>query len=152
MAFDVKYVAQWALLPSRFYRDRTLGYSGCLQPLRNALSESSLIAVGAGILGTWTAIKLDITIYDKKREFGGAWLGNQYLGDACGTSAHCYQLYAAGRSSLSSFYTKAPKVLKYWQRVADKCGCRDYMELDYKALEARWRIHLGRRMVKLEMS
>ncbi len=52
--------------------------------------------------------------------------------------AHCYQLSFEANPPWSSFYAKAPEILEYWKRVAEKHGCRKYMKLGHKAVEARW--------------
>ena len=52
--------------------------------------------------------------------------------------AHCYQLSFESNPAWSTFYAKAPEILEYWKRVADKYGVRKYMKLSHKAMQARW--------------
>ena len=63
--------------------------------------------------------------------------------------AHCYQLSFEANPAWSSFYAKAPEILEYWKSVADKYGCRKYMKLGRKALEARWDEKVSKWAVKL---
>ena len=63
--------------------------------------------------------------------------------------AHCYQLSFEGNPSWSSFYAKAPEILEYWKRVAEKYDCRKYMKLGHKAVEAKWDDDAAKWRVKL---
>jgi len=64
--------------------------------------------------------------------------------------AHCYQNSFEANPPWSSFYAKAPEILEYWKRVAEKHGCRKYMKLGHKAVEARWDPKAIKWKVKLE--
>ncbi|KAF6232532.1 hypothetical protein HO173_009200 [Letharia columbiana] len=116
-----------------------------------------VICIGAGVSGILAAInlpqvvrKLDLVIYDKNEELGGTWFENKYPGCACDIPAHCYQLSFESNPAWTSFYAKAPEILEYWKRVAEKYDCRQYMKLGYKALEARWNEGAAKWRVKLE--
>lgn len=63
--------------------------------------------------------------------------------------AHCYQLSFEANPSWASFYAKAPEILEYWEPVAYKYGCRKYMKLGHRTLEARWDENCARWRVKL---
>ena len=122
-----------------------------------------VICIGAGISGIITAImlpqkiqKLDLVIYDKNKELGGAWYENQYPGCGCGmmgsssslsaqklilntdVPSHTYQLSFESNPSWTSFYSSGKEILDYWKKVAAKYDCQKYMRLGTKALEARW--------------
>ncbi|MCJ1292903.1 hypothetical protein MMC34_004456 [Xylographa carneopallida] len=104
-----------------------------------------VIGIGAGVSGILAAIRLprklkntELVIYDKNEEVGGTWFENRYPGCACDIPAHCYQLSFESNPAWSSFYAKAPEILEYWKRVADKYGIRKYMKLSHKAIQARW--------------
>ena len=64
--------------------------------------------------------------------------------------AHCYQLSFESNPAWSSFYARAPEILEYWKRVADKYGIRKYMRLSHKAVEARWDEETSKWVVKVE--
>ena len=64
--------------------------------------------------------------------------------------AHCYQLSFEANTSWSSFYAKAPEILEYWKKLADKYDCRKYMKFGYKAIEARWDEKAAKWRVKLQ--
>lgn len=63
--------------------------------------------------------------------------------------AHRYQLSFEANPSWSSFYANSPEILECWKPVADKYGCRKYMKLGHRALEARWDENCAKWRVKL---
>ncbi|KAH7141757.1 hypothetical protein EDB81DRAFT_843287 [Dactylonectria macrodidyma] len=104
-----------------------------------------VIYIGAGISGIIGAIQfrkmvpsVDLVIYEKNPELGGTWYENRYPGCACDIPSHAYQLTYESWTDWSSFYSTAPNILEYWQKVANKHNIRKHIKFNHKCCEARW--------------
>jgi 4-hydroxyacetophenone monooxygenase len=108
--------------------------------------------VGAGMSGIVAAIKLreagiPFTIFEKNRELGGTWFENDYPGCRVDLPSHFYALSFEPNHDWPEHFSRAPDVLSYFRRVADKYDLRRSICLDTEVLgatfdgtDARWRL------------
>jgi cation diffusion facilitator CzcD-associated flavoprotein CzcO len=64
--------------------------------------------------------------------------------------AHSYQLSFESNLAWTQFYSGAPEILKYWQRVVDKYDIRKYMKFKHKGVEATWDERTSKWNVKIQ--
>ena len=92
---------------------------------------------------------LELAIYEKNADVGGTWFENRYPGCACDIPAHSYQFSFESSIEWSQFYATQSEILKYWQGVTDKYGCRKYMKFQHEVVEARWNEETSKWHVKV---
>ncbi|KAI9036703.1 Flavin-containing monooxygenase-like [Aspergillus affinis] len=85
-----------------------------------------VIYIGAGISKILAAIKfceavpeLDLIVYEKNPELGGAWYENYYPGCACDVPSHVYQLSFESWTGWSQLYSGADEIREYWNCPCD---------------------------------
>ncbi|KAF4964680.1 hypothetical protein FSARC_7387 [Fusarium sarcochroum] len=104
-----------------------------------------MIYIGAGISGIVgcieflkKALTLNLVIYEKNPEVGGAWFENRYPGCACDIPSHSYQLSFESWTRWEKVFAGSGEILEYWKRVADKYNVRDKVQFEKKCIGAHW--------------
>jgi cation diffusion facilitator CzcD-associated flavoprotein CzcO len=104
-----------------------------------------VICIGAGPAGINLAYQIQrhlqntqLTIYEKNSSLGGTWFENKYPGCACDNPSHVYQFEWAPNPDWSMFYSPAPEILRYLEKVAKDHDLEQYIHLDQVVTKAQW--------------
>ncbi|KAH6893129.1 hypothetical protein B0T10DRAFT_509739 [Thelonectria olida] len=123
----------------------------------DAARPLKVIYIGAGVSGIVGAIQfrkllpsVELVIYEKNADIGGTWYENRYPGCACDVPSHVYQLSSESWTEWTQFYSGAPEIWEYWNRVAIKHDIRKHVRLSHKCVEARWDDVRAKWTVKLQ--
>ncbi|KAE8393536.1 putative flavin-binding monooxygenase [Aspergillus alliaceus] len=118
-----------------------------------------VVCIGAGISGLSVAYKLkhekpldyvDLTIYEKNPEVGGAWFENVYPGVGCDIPVHSYQFPFAPNPNWSSYYASGKEIEEYIVSTADKLGLKEKIKFNMKLVKAIWNEVEGKWKLQLE--
>ncbi|EFX06597.1 flavin-binding monooxygenase [Grosmannia clavigera kw1407] len=113
-----------------------------------------VIVIGGGITGVTAGILLpakvpniELTIYEKNRDFGGTWLENTYPGVRCDVPSHVYQSTFAPNVEWSDKFSSGAEIRDYWQSTARKYDVYKYAvfgrrveDLSWNPVEAVWNV------------
>lgn len=115
-----------------------------------------VLTVGAGLSGIQIAYKLqkhtknvEHVIYEKNENLGGTWLENKYPGCACDIPSHAYTLNFALNPDWPRFFSYAPDILKYLEKVCDVFDLRKYMTFNTEVIRAEWQDDVGKWKITL---
>lgn len=103
-----------------------------------------VLIIGAGAGGICMAIKLlaagrrDFTILEKAPGLGGTWWYNRYPGAACDVPSHLYSFSFEIKRDWSGPYARAPEILDYLERCAEKYALAPHLRFDTEVTAARW--------------
>lgn len=115
------------------------------------------ITIGAGFSGIMLAYRIqkecenvDFKIYEKNEDLGGTWLENRYPGCACDIPSHAYTYNFALNPDWPRYFSYAPDIWKYLDKVCSVFDLRKYMTFRTEVVEARWDDDAGQWRVKLQ--
>ncbi|WEW61449.1 hypothetical protein PRK78_006939 [Emydomyces testavorans] len=104
-----------------------------------------VLTMGAGVSGIMMAYKIqkecknvEHVIYEKNGDIGGTWLENRYPNCACDIPSHAYVYNFAPNPEWPNFYSYAPDIWKYLDRVCKTFDLRKYMTFNTKVIGAFW--------------
>lgn len=104
-----------------------------------------VICIGAGPAGLNLAYQVrrhlqntQLTIYEKNSSLGGTWFENKYPGCACDNPSHVYQFEWAPNPDWSMYYSPAPEILHYLEKVARDHDLEQYINVDQEITQAQW--------------
>jgi cation diffusion facilitator CzcD-associated flavoprotein CzcO len=115
-----------------------------------------VITVGAGLSGIQMAYlmqkhteNVEHVIYEKNATLGGTWYENRYPGCACDIPSHAYTLNWALNPDWPRFFSYAPDIQKYLEKVCDVFDLRKYMTFNTEVIRAEWQDDVGKWKVTL---
>ncbi|RAQ99484.1 FAD/NAD(P)-binding domain-containing protein [Stemphylium lycopersici] len=115
-----------------------------------------VLTIGAGLSGIQIAYQIqkyaenvEHVIYEKNADLGGTWLENRYPGCACDIPSHAYTLNFALNPDWPRFFSYAPDIRKYLEKVCDVFELRKYMTFNTEATRAEWQDDNGKWKVTL---
>ncbi|PSN74052.1 FAD/NAD(P)-binding domain-containing protein [Corynespora cassiicola Philippines] len=118
-----------------------------------------ILTVGAGYSGILAAYQIqkycenvEQVIYEKNSDIGGTWLENRYPGCACDIPSHAYTLNFALNPDWPRFFSYAPDIFKYLEKVVEVFGLRKYMTFNTEVTHAQWYDDSGKWKVKLKQT
>lgn len=116
-----------------------------------------ILGVGAGFSNIMMAYKIqkecqnvDLKIYDKNHDIGGTWLENRYPGCGCDIPSHAYTMAFALNPDWPRFFSYAPDIWEYLNKICEIFGLRKYMSFSSKVVHAEWQDKKGQWKVKIE--
>lgn len=117
--------------------------------LRVAVIGGGLTGILAGILLPAKVPNIQLTIYEKNKDFGGTWLENVYPGVRCDIPSHVYQATFSPKTDWSDEFAPGAEIRDYWQAQARKYDVHRFArfgrrveDASWDAAEAVWRITL----------
>ncbi|KAI3573497.1 hypothetical protein IWW34DRAFT_837550 [Fusarium oxysporum f. sp. albedinis] len=136
--------SSYPLHPNTWYRQDFGGYRVSEQPLYSR-RPLKILATGAGATGIMIAYKVqkhlqdvELVVYEKNHDIGGAWLENRYPGCACDVPSHSYQFPWNPNPEWSSYYSPATEIWQYFKDTVAKFDLEKYMRFNHKVLSATW--------------
>ncbi|CAN9091603.1 unnamed protein product [Alternaria alternata] len=118
-----------------------------------------ILTIGAGLSGIQMAYQIqkntqnvEHVIYEKNANLGGTWLENRYPGCACDIPSHAYTLNFALNPDWPRFFSYAPDIQKYLEKVCDVFDLRKYMTFNTEATRAEWQDDVGKWKVTLRQT
>jgi len=126
---------------------------------RDAVEEThDVIVIGGGFGGLLASARLretgieDLRIIEKGGDFGGTWYWNRYPGAMCDIESYIYlPLLEEMRFMPREKYTRAPEILAYSRRIAERYRLYDQALLQtevtamhWDAARAQWRVETDR--------
>ncbi|KAL1851648.1 hypothetical protein VTK73DRAFT_9325 [Phialemonium thermophilum] len=108
------------------------------RPLRVAVVGGGLTGVTAGALLPAKVPGIQLTIYEKNRDFGGTWFENVYPGVRCDVPSHVYQSTFAPKHDWSDRFAYGAEIRDYWQSVARKHNVYQYAKFRHRVRDATW--------------
>ncbi|HFE47573.1 MAG TPA: NAD(P)/FAD-dependent oxidoreductase [Nannocystis exedens] len=118
-----------------------------------ALTETTIIIIGAGFAGICMAIQLkkagidDFVILEVAPKVGGVWRDNTYPGCACDVPSHLYSFSFERNPEWSRKYSPQPEILEYIEHCTDAYGLGPYLRFGveitqavYDETNARWQL------------
>jgi cation diffusion facilitator CzcD-associated flavoprotein CzcO len=116
-----------------------------------------VLGIGAGASGIMMAYKIqkfcdnvDFKILEKNQDIGGTWLENRYPNCACDIPSHAYSFKWALNPDWPKFFSQAPDIWEYLDRVCKTFNLRQYMAFNSKVTSCRWDAESGKWIVKYE--
>ncbi|KJZ80012.1 hypothetical protein HIM_00726 [Hirsutella minnesotensis 3608] len=101
--------------------------------------------VGGGIGGILSGILLppkvpgiQLTIYEKNKDFGGTWLENVYPGVRCDIPSHVYQSTFTPKTDWTDQFSPGGEIRDYWQSVARKYDVYRLAKFHHRVEDAQW--------------
>ncbi|KAJ9145523.1 FAD/NAD(P)-binding domain-containing protein [Pleurostoma richardsiae] len=108
------------------------------RPLRVAVIGGGLAGINAGILLQAKVPGIQLTIYEKNKDFGGTWLENVYPGVRCDIPSHVYQSTFSPKVDWSDQFSFGSEIRDYWQSVARKYDIYKYAKFGHRVEDAVW--------------
>ncbi|KAF1941667.1 FAD/NAD(P)-binding domain-containing protein [Clathrospora elynae] len=115
-----------------------------------------VLTIGAGLSGIQMAYQIqkctenvEHVIYEKNADIGGTWFENRYPGAACDVPSHAYTFNFALNPDWPRFFSYAPDIHKYLDKVCDVFDLRKYMTFNTEAVRAEWQDDKGKWKVAL---
>ncbi|KAI9372983.1 putative sterigmatocystin biosynthesis monooxygenase stcW [Aspergillus egyptiacus] len=118
-----------------------------------------VITIGAGFSGILMAYQIqkqcaniEHVVYEKNRDIGGTWLTNRYPNAGCDVPSHAYTYRFALYPDWPRYFSYAPDIWEYLDKVCTVFGLRQYMQFRTEVVQAcwieeegQWRVRLRRR-------
>lgn len=115
-----------------------------------------VLSIGAGVSGILMAYQIqklcgnvDHIIYEKNEDIAGTWLENRYPGCACDIPSHAYTYNFALNPDWPKFFSHAPDIFAYLEKVVETFGLRKYMNFNIEVVGCYWQEEKGEWLVKL---
>jgi cation diffusion facilitator CzcD-associated flavoprotein CzcO len=108
------------------------------RPLRVAVIGGGLSGVLAGILFPAKVPNIQLTIYEKNKDFGGTWLENVYPGVRCDIPSHVYQSTFEQKIDWSDRFAPGAEIRDYWQGIATKYNVHQYARFGHRVEDLTW--------------
>jgi len=108
------------------------------RPLRVAVIGGGLSGILAGILLPAKVPNIQLTIYEKNKDFGGTWLENVYPGVRCDIPSHVYQSTFEHKIDWSDQFAPGAEIRDYWQGVATKYNVHQYARFGHRVEDLSW--------------
>ncbi|KAF1850359.1 FAD/NAD(P)-binding domain-containing protein [Cucurbitaria berberidis CBS 394.84] len=115
-----------------------------------------VLTIGAGLSGIQIAYHIqkntenvEHVIYEKNSNIGGTWLENRYPGCACDIPSHSYTLNFALNPDWPRFYSFAPEIQTYLEKVVEVFDLRKYMTFNTEVIRSEWQDDTGKWKVTL---
>ncbi|KAK0712594.1 hypothetical protein B0T26DRAFT_649779 [Lasiosphaeria miniovina] len=106
--------------------------------LRVAVIGGGLSGILAGILLPEKVPNIQLTIFEKNRDFGGTWLENVYPGVRCDIPSHVYQATFESKLDWSDQFAPGAEIRDYWQGVAKKYDVYRYARFQHRVDGLAW--------------
>ncbi|KAE8141862.1 hypothetical protein BDV38DRAFT_295692 [Aspergillus pseudotamarii] len=148
---------------------RTDGYKGLkepggdayeipdIQPYSPLARKIRVLSIGAGVTGILNAYNIqkhcqnvDHVIYDKNDDIGGTWLENRYPGCACDIPSHAYTYPFALNPDWPQFFSHAPDIWAYLDKVCSVWDLRKYMTFNTEVVGCYWQEEQAKWQIKLK--
>ncbi|EME80322.1 uncharacterized protein MYCFIDRAFT_56721 [Pseudocercospora fijiensis CIRAD86] len=118
-----------------------------------------ILTIGAGVSGILMAYRIqkdaqnvEHVVYEKNQDIGGTWLENRYPGCACDIPSHAYSYQFALNPDWPRFFSYAPDIWKYLDKVCNTFDLRKYMTFNTEVIGAYWNEEDGEWTVKLRQT
>ncbi|EME39601.1 hypothetical protein DOTSEDRAFT_56930 [Dothistroma septosporum NZE10] len=118
-----------------------------------------VLTIGAGVSGILMAYQIqkhcenvEHVMYEKNADVGGTWLENRYPGCACDIPSHAYAYQFALNPNWPRFFSYAPDIWKYLDKVCNTFDLRKYMTFNTEVIGAYWNEEKGEWNVKLRQN
>ncbi|KAF2088438.1 FAD/NAD(P)-binding domain-containing protein [Saccharata proteae CBS 121410] len=118
-----------------------------------------VLTIGAGFSGILMAYQIqkyctnvEHVVYEKNEDIGGTWFENRYPGCACDIPSHAYTYNFALNPDWPRFFSYAPDIWKYLDKVCNTFDLRKYMTFNTEVVEARFNEESGQWHVKLRQT
>lgn len=115
-----------------------------------------VLSIGAGVSGILMAYQIqklcdnfDYVIYEKNEDIAGTWLENRYPGCACDIPSHAYTYNFALNPDWPKFFSHAPDIFAYLEKVVETFDLRKYMNFNIEVVGCYWQGEKGEWLVKL---
>ncbi|OAQ99353.1 hypothetical protein LLEC1_01067 [Akanthomyces lecanii] len=108
------------------------------RPLKVAVIGGGLAGILAGVLLPVKVPGIQLTIYEKNKDFGGTWLENIYPGVRCDIPSHVYQSTFEPKKDWSDEFAPGHEIRDYWQSVAKKYNVYQYAKFEHLVEGASW--------------
>jgi cation diffusion facilitator CzcD-associated flavoprotein CzcO len=115
-----------------------------------------VLSIGAGVSGILMAYQIqklcenvEHVIYEKNEDIAGTWLENRYPGCACDIPSHAYTYNFALNPDWPKFFSHAPDIFAYLEKVCKTFDLRKYMNFHTEVVGAYWQEEKGEWLVKL---
>ncbi|TLD14901.1 hypothetical protein PspLS_10795 [Pyricularia sp. CBS 133598] len=108
------------------------------RPLRVAVIGGGLTGILAGILLPAKVPNIQLTIYEKNKDFGGTWLENVYPGVRCDIPSHVYQATFSPKTDWSDEFAPGAEIRDYWQAQARKYDVHRFAKFGRRVDDASW--------------
>jgi 4-hydroxyacetophenone monooxygenase len=111
-------------------------------PAPEALAQTRVLIVGAGVCGLALAIQLEklgveYCVVEKNPEVGGTWYENRYPGCGVDTPNHAYS-YSFAPNSWPQYFSPRSDIQAYLERCAEQFGVRRRIRFDTELVGASW--------------
>ncbi|KAL1304763.1 hypothetical protein AAFC00_003700 [Neodothiora populina] len=118
-----------------------------------------VLTIGAGVSGILMAYQLqkhcknvEHVVYEKNHDIGGTWLENEYPGCACDIPSHAYTYNFALNPDWPRFFSYAPNIWEYLDKVCNVFDLRKYMTFNAEVMGCEWQDELGEWLVSLRQT
>ncbi|KAK5550925.1 hypothetical protein LTR46_011068 [Exophiala xenobiotica] len=126
-----------------------------------------VISIGTGLSGIMNAYHIqkhcenvELALYEKNPDIGGAWLENRYpvrkadlsLGCGCDVPSHAYALPFALNPDWPRFFSYAADIWSYLDKVCETFGLRNYMTFNTEVVGCYWLEETSEWLVKLKQT
>jgi 4-hydroxyacetophenone monooxygenase len=108
-----------------------------------AKADLPVVIIGAGMSGLLAGIRLTeagvpFTIIEKNAGAGGTWFENRYPGARVDVGNHFYCYSFEPSDHWSEFFSRAPELRAYFDRVMRRYGVDDHIRWETEVTAARW--------------
>jgi 4-hydroxyacetophenone monooxygenase len=123
-------------------------------PTREALADSQVVIVGAGLSGLGLGMQLKrlgipFTIVERNPEAGGTWFENRYPGAGVDTPNLFYSWSQHPNPKWSRYFSLRDEILAYMQGTAERLGLRPHIRFNTEFVRATWDASRSRWRVEL---
>ncbi|KAF3481853.1 uncharacterized protein GIQ15_04612 [Arthroderma uncinatum] len=106
--------------------------------IRVAVIGAGLSGLIAGVLLPAKVPSIELTIFEKNSDVGGAWFENVYPGVRCDIPAHVYQTSFETNTQWSEEYAQGAEIREYWTGIARKYEVYKYLKLSQRVEQLSW--------------
>ncbi len=112
-------------------------------PAPEALADSRVVIVGAGLSGLGLAmqlarLKIPFLIIERNAQAGGTWFENRYPGAGVDTPNLFYSWSQHRNPDWSRYFSQRDEILGYLQRTAHESGLQPHIRFGTELDHARW--------------